>query len=62
MDKLHVYNCEVCGQLISYERVIIAESRGKVPKYDRTTCRRTAEKRRERASASSATAPASASG
>ena len=45
------YFCEVCHLRIGNRRVIVAESRGKIPRYDCTTCRRTAEKRRARAAA-----------
>ena len=53
-----IYTCEVCFLRISYERVIIAQSRGKRPKYCCTMCRRTAAKRRERAGAAVAAATA----
>lgn len=41
--------CEVCGKPIGIQQHIIAESRGQIARYDSITCRRTAEKRRERA-------------
>ena len=40
--------CEMCDKPIPIDRQILAESRGKVARYDSTTCRATAQKRRYR--------------
>jgi RNA polymerase-binding transcription factor DksA len=41
-------NCEVCGKEIPLERIIAAQSRGQLARYDTDRCRMTAAKRRQR--------------
>lgn len=48
MGQRAVLKCEVCGEPIPIARQVQAESRGQVARYDTTTCRETARKRRQR--------------